>query len=87
MRRSPGFAVYGFVLAIAFGSVIWVVFVIQARANEFLYYRELAKMRTVQESPVYLCAGPQNIECAEGYTCNIIEDSSRGFGKCAPIVN
>jgi hypothetical protein len=83
MRYLNAFGITSFVLVIAVLSVSGLVYAIQARANELLYYRELSKIRTIDaERELRLCAGPSNIICESGFECIVVETSKSGYGFC-----
>ncbi len=84
MKNLSGFATYSFVLAVAIASLGAVMYGIQSRANELLYYKELNKQRTVLfYNASILCAGPKSLKCGEGYTCRITKPDTNAYGKCS----
>lgn len=81
-NHRQGFVIYGFVLAIALASLIAILFGIHSRAKELLYYKELAKQRTVGYGGQAYCGGAQKRECPEGFTCDLTNPSDDGYGTC-----
>ena len=87
MKNLAGYGITGFILIIAVASVSGLVYAIQARANELIYYKELSKQRTQPNEIINYCGGRSSLECSSGYTCIVDEDSDKGIGRCVEVVN
>ncbi len=86
MEHRPGFTLYGVVFIFGVFSLFVAMYFIQLRAKEFIFYKELARQRTVGYSEFILCGGPENMSCEKGYTCEIIRSKKYAFGKCVKDV-
>lgn len=82
MKHRPGFALYEVVFGMSLIFLSGAIYMITTWANEALYYKELARQRTVGFTDFVICGGPNKVECSEGQMCELTKSHKDAFGQC-----